>query len=290
MLPLASILPLFLSKELRLLLRTAFPLLLVGLVAASPAAATSGNGGPKAHASGGGGGALIYPSIVNRPLKRSEKALDRATDYVDRDKADKAITSLRNARRSMYAAWRGAKYLIDNAPPPPVGSDSVRRTRRGGVRKSGSGGAAAASVPETAFAVLTLQDHVATTAFDLFDGGKGTLLGAANTTAFAALNRRDDAIGYIHKVAPPPPVEAGSVRTRRLGAVNASGAPVAATFDTVMPGLIPQFDDEAQQIDGLAFGGAVTSKGKSLLNNALLQITKAERKVNQWWPPIVGDG
>jgi len=67
-------------------------------------------------------------------------------------------------------------------------------------------------------------------------------------------------------------------------------APVAATFDTVMPGLVPQFDDEIQQIEGLQDGGAVVPKGKSILDRALLQVTKTERTVNQIWPPVVGDG
>src|SRR3954454_10637713 len=137
MLPLVSALPLFLSREVRHLLKVALPLLAIGLVAASPAAAKSGGDAPKAHASGGGGGALLYPSIVNRRLVRGEKALDRANDYVDRDMPDKAITSLLNARRNMYAAWRGAKYLIDHAPPAPVESGSVRRARSGTVHMSG---------------------------------------------------------------------------------------------------------------------------------------------------------
>jgi hypothetical protein len=285
MLPFLSALPLLLSREIRYLLRAALPLLAIGLVAASPAAAKNGSN-PGVHASGGGGGALIYPSIVNRRLVRGERALVSATDYVDQNMDDKAVTSLLNARRNMYAAWRGAKYLIDHAPPPPVQSGSVRRIRRGKVHKSGSGGAAAASVPETAFAVLGLQHDVATTAFALMDGAKGTFLGAANTTVFAALNRRDQAIAYIHKVAPPAPVQSGSLRSTNTGSVHASGAPVAATFDTVMPGLIPQLDDEIQQIEGLQDGGAVVPKGKSLLDKALLQDTKTERTVNQFWPPL----
>jgi len=291
---LAPALPLYLSKEVRLLFSPRMlilPLLVaVGLIVASPAAASSArDGSSKVHSSGGGGGALTYPSIVNRPMVRGEKALDRATDYVDRDMPDKAIGSLKKARSNMYAAWRGAKYVIDHAPPPVV-ADSVR-SRDASVHKSGGAvGPALATPPDTAFAVLGLQHDVATTALGLIDGAKGTLLAAVNTTAFAALDRRDQAIAYIHKVAPPAPVVAGSLRVKRTGAVHTSGAPVAVGFDTVMPGLIPQFDDELQQIDAQRDGGAVVPKGKKILNAAELQVTRSERTVNQFWPPVVGDG
>ncbi len=296
MFPLLSALPLFLSREVRHLavLKTTVPLVLVvGMIATSTASAQSTTDDHKVHASGGGGAALRYPSIVNRRLVRGEKALDRATDYVDRDKPDKAVTSLLNARRNMYAAWRGAKYVIDHAPPPPpVESGSVRGSR-GAVHMSGGAvGPALASPPETAVAVLGLQHDVATTAFGLIDGAKGTLLAAVNTTIFAALNRRDQAIAYIHQVAPPaPPVESGSLRVKRQGSVRASGAPVAATFDTVMPGIVPDLDDELQQIEAQQDGGAVVPTGKKILNSAELQVTRTERTVNQYWPPLPpGDG
>lgn len=295
MLPLASALQLFLSKEVRSLLSIRAVLLFVvaiGLVAASPAAAKSGTAAnPGAHASGGGGGVLVYPAVVNRRLVRGQKTLERAGDYVDRDLPDKAITSLLNARRNMYAAWRGAKYVIDNAPPPVAESGSLRGKRRGAVGKSDKGdiGGTPASPPETAFAVLDYQHDVATTAFGLIDGAKGTLLAAVSKTIFSALDRRDQAIAYIQKVAPPAPVESGSISVKRQGAVHTSGAPVSATFDTVMPGLIPHFDDEIQQIEAQQDGGAVTAGGKKVLNSALLQVTKSERKVNQVWPPLPAD-
>jgi hypothetical protein len=294
MFPVLSALPFFLSREVRPLitLKAAVPLILaIGLIATSTASAKSATGDHhKVHASGGGGGTLTYPSIVNRRLVRGEKTLERAGDYVDRNQPDKAITSLLNARRNMYAAWRGAKYVIDHAPPPVVGTDSLRAARKGAVHTSGGGGAAAASPPETAFAVLSFQHDVATTAFGLIDGAKGTLLAAVNTTIFAALNRRDQAIAYIHQVAPPAPVESGSLRAQRKDAVHKSGAPVAATFDTVMPGLVPQFEDEIQDIEGQLDGGAVVTTGKKILNDAEAQINKTERTVNQFWPPLPADG
>lgn len=139
--------------------------------------------------------------------------------------------------------------------------------------------------------MLGFQHDVATTALGLIDGAKGSLLGAVNTTIFAALNRRDQAIAYIHEVAPPaPPVEAGSLRSQRQDAVHKSGAPVTTTFDTIMPGLIPQLDDELQQIEAQQDGGAVVPTGKKILNDAELQLTRTERTVNQFWPPLPAEG
>jgi len=286
--PLSSALSLFLSKELRSLLspKVALPLLIAAIAATFPAGAPAETGkADQVHASGGAAAALTYPSIVNRYLVRAENALDRSTGYVDDETPEKAVTSLKSARRNMYAAWRGAKYVIDHTPPPPVTGDSVKLRKRAVHKSGGAVGPALASPPETAFAVLSLQHDVATTAIGLLDGAKGTFLGAVNTTLFAALNRRDQAIAYIHQVAPPPPVVGDSVSLRK-GAVHKSGAPVSVTFDTVMPGLVPQFDDELQQMDAQLDGGAVVPTGKRLLGDAELQVTRTERTVNQFWPPL----
>src|SRR4051794_41215910 len=117
---------------------------------AAASAAPAGKGKHPRAKSAGSDAAPLLPSIVRVRIDRGTASLARAADYVDRDMPDKAVASLLNARRNMYAAWRGAKYLIDHAPPAPVESGSVRRVRSGTVHMSGSGGAAAASVPETA--------------------------------------------------------------------------------------------------------------------------------------------
>jgi hypothetical protein len=51
---------------------------------------------------------------------------------------------------------------------------------------------------ESAVAVLNFQHDVAAAAFGLLDGAKRDLRDAVSTTMFAALNRRDTAIVYIH--------------------------------------------------------------------------------------------
>src|SRR4051812_29906806 len=112
MLPVLSTL---MSREMRFLARAVVPLVLVGLVAVAPASAKSGGAPHDVQASGGGGGTLIYPSIVTRPRGRGERALGRASDSAEKNKPERAFGAGKGARRNMYAAWRGAKYLIDHA-------------------------------------------------------------------------------------------------------------------------------------------------------------------------------
>lgn len=254
----------------------------IGLIVASPAPAAPAGHVP-ATAAGSDGPPPVLPSIVARRINRGEKALERAGDYVDREQPDKAVVSLRNARRNMYAAWRNAVDVVENTPAPPPAGDARVRTRvpvRGKARKS----ATYLSPEETAVAVLNFQHDVATAAFDLVDGAKGPLRDAASTTMFAALDRRDKAIVYIHN-RPVPPV-AGDARVRAR-ASDDDGPP---TFATLMPGVVPDLDDELGQIRGLVRAGALTQGEKRILGLAKSQILETKDQVNTWWPPVVGDG
>jgi hypothetical protein len=260
-------------------LKRALPLALaVGLVAAAPAGAHGTGSHAKAKAAGGDVPPVL-PSIVRVRINRGEKALDRANDYVDRDKPDKAIDSLLNARRNMYAAWKGAQYVIETAPPPPAADARVHNVK---AHKSGTAvtGPVYADPVTTAVAVLSFQHDVAAAGYGLLDGGKGTLLAAANTTVFAALDRRDQAVAYIHQIAPPA---ATAASVHRVIAQKADA--VAPTFDTLMPNVVPDLNDEEQQIQGLLKNGAVTPKGKTLLKDAYFQVLQTENTINTNWPP-----
>lgn len=257
----------------------------VALVTAGPAVAKS-DGPGKHHGhhtvrKAGGGAPPILPSIVRVRINRGEAALNRAGDYIDRNKPDKAVTSLLNARRNMYAAWKGAVYVIQTAPPPPASAGSVHTVHRVEARKSGTGatGPVYADPPTTAVAVLGFQHDVATAAYGMTDGAKGTLLGAVNTTIFAALDRRDAAIQYIHNLPPAP--TAASVHAHAAG----TGAGVT-TFDTLMPGVLTDVQDEVQQIQGVLQGGAVTPEGKKILKDALVQDIMTSNTINTFWPPV----
>jgi hypothetical protein len=245
-------------------------------------AGASASGGAPAHAAGSDAPPSVLPSIVSRRINRGERALDHAGDYVDKEQPAKAVISLRNARRNMYAAWRNAVDVVENtpAPPPPVG-DLLGKVVRV-VKTKGANVAATYTGPdETAVAVLNFQHDVAGAAYDLIDGAKGDLRDAVSTTIFAALNRRDRAVSYIHD-RPVPPAPPGDGL-----AAHAAGAPVATdTFATLMPGVVPDLDDELGQIRGLVRGGALTPGEKHIMGLAKSQVLETKDTVNTWWPPL----
>jgi hypothetical protein len=258
--------------------------LAAGLLAA-PAGAAVNPGHVHARAAGSDGPPPVLPSIVGKRINRGEKALDRAGDYVDRELPDKAVVSLRNARRNMYAAWRNAVDVVENAPPPPP-AEAGRIHKNLPIRKKAHRSAVYLGPEETAVAVLNFQHDAATAAFDLLDGAKGTLRDAVSTTMFASLNRRDKAILYIHnRPVPPPPAEAGRVHA------HASDEDAPPSFATLMPGIVSDLDDELGQVRGLVRGGALTPGEKKIMSLAKSQILETKDQVNTWWPPLpVGDG
>jgi hypothetical protein len=201
--------------------------------------------------------------------------MSRAADYVDRDMPDKAVASLLNARRNMYAAWRGAVYVYQTTPPPAAAARVSRR-------KAHSSQTVYADPVSTIVAALGLQHTVATDAFGLLDGAKGALRDAVSTTMFAALNRRDQAIQWIIKNQPPPATDA-RVHSRRA---HASGGLIAGDFSTAMPGVVPDLDDELQQTEGLLNGGALTPGEKRIIGQAEFQVFRTEQTVNINWPPV----
>jgi hypothetical protein len=258
--------------------RAAVPLAVVAaLIAAAPAAADS-RPAPKAEASGGDVVELIYPSIVRVRLARTERALDRATEKFENGTPADAASPLKVVRRQMAAAWRGAKYVIRTTPPPPPAEDLTRPR----ARKSGGApvGPTYASPPDTAFAVLSLQHDVSSAVAQLIDGAHGTSLNALATTLNLANDRRDQALRYILSVAPPaPPAEDLARTSQEEGAVP--------TFDTVMPNLGPQLDDELQAIEGTKSDATdLTAGGRRLLNAAATQIAGTKAFVNTNWPLV----
>ncbi|MFL5896335.1 MAG: hypothetical protein ACJ76Z_14640 [Thermoleophilaceae bacterium] len=258
--------------------------LAVGFLALVPAAIAAPPGGHAGHQQAHAAGSdvvTVLPSIVRVRIERGTKALEHAGDYVDRDLPDRAVASLLNARRNMYAAWRGAQYVVLHAPPPPAAAGSFHRKAKASRVKANA--ADYADAPTTAVAALGFQHTVANAAYGLLDGAKGALRDAVSTTIFAALDRRDQAIEWIHAHQPPPPAAAGRFHRR----ARASGAPVGGDFSTMMPGVVPDLDDEMQQIEGLLDGGALTPGEKRIMGLADFQVFRTERTVNAYWPPVV---
>jgi hypothetical protein len=235
----------------------------------------------------------VLPSIVAKRISRGEKALERAGDYVDREMPDKAVVSLRNARGNMYAAWRNAVDVVENAPPPPPVGDGLAARGRVPLVEKAHSSTVFVSPEETAVAVLGFQHDVATSAFDLLDGAKGTLRDAVSTTMFASLDRRDKAIVYIHNRPVPPPPPGDGLRARANSGIvaHASDEDPAPTFATLMPDVVTDLDDELGQIRGLVRGGALTPGEKRIMGQSKSQILETKDTVNTWWPPLpAGDG
>jgi hypothetical protein len=261
-------------------IRAAVPLALVaGLVAVSPAAADAK--APKAHASGGDATALIYPSIVQVRVDRTERAVRRATKAMENGNPTKAATTLKTVRRQMSSAWRGAKYVIRTTPPPPPPEAAW-------VRAHVSGGAPVgptfASPADTGVLVLNVQHEVAAATVQLIDGAHGTGLNALSTTLNFTLDRRDQALKDIVALAPPAPPPADDARVH---AHVSGGAPVVDTFDTLMPNYAPLLQDEIQTIEGTKSDATdLTAGGRRLLNDAENQIGKTVGFVNTTWPPV----
>jgi hypothetical protein len=266
-----------------------------GLVAASPAAASPRAADPGAHASGGGGGTPPpLPAIVRTRVRRTENALDRLTESVDDGDATQAAKTAKVIRRQLSAAWRGTKYYIKNAPPPPVADDARVRVKdlaprvRARITGSGGGGSAIADPPTTALAAFQLQDDVISTIVELTDGARVPLLDAMSTTLFYALDKRDAAVEDVHTLAPPPPPAADDARMHVRA--QASGGAVASTFDTIMAQVGLMIDDEIQQIDGLQSDATDLRPGaKKILRSAEVQAIFTQRKISTYWPPVVGD-
>jgi hypothetical protein len=264
-----------------------------GLVAASPAAASPRAADPAAHASGGGGGTPPpLPAIVRTRVQRTENALERLVESVDDGDAAKSANTAKVIRRQLSAAWRGTKYYIKNAPPPPPATDSrvhvkdlaphVRARISGGAPPAG----AIADAPTTTIAVFQLQDDVISTIIELTDGARVPLLNDVSKTLFFALDKRDAAVEDAHTLAPPPPPVAGDSRVG-VHAYAAGGAVGGGTFDAVMPQVVGMIDDELQQIDGLQSDATDLRPGaKKILRSAEVQALLTQRQVNTYWPPL----
>jgi hypothetical protein len=260
-----------------------------GLAAAAPAGAA----GPSAQASGGDVPPPL-PSLVQTRLTRLDKALEVLTQDVNDGNAAHAAKSGKVVRRQLWAAWRGAKYYIIHAPPPPAAA-RVHKGRTGvrvrdlppKVRAKISGGAVVPTIADpvtTAMGVFDEFHNVTSTIVELTDGARVPLLDAMSRTLFLSLDRRDLAIQDVHTLAPPVPA-AAKVRA------HASGGAVVGTFDTVMPGYIASLDDELQHIDGLQSDAPdLRPGGKRILTKARAQITGTENIVNTYWPPLPAAG
>jgi hypothetical protein len=239
-------------------LRTlAVPALALGLVLAALVAGAAWATVRPAEATGSSAVAPL-PSIVNTRIVRAEATLARMGASADANQLSKVPSRLSNALGQTADAWGAAKYVIRTTPPTPAG-DAV---------DDGNGGAAGAYAgPEdTAFAVLSLQHElIAATATMINKSAAKTasLRKSWFKTIVSAQNRRNAAIAFIHKRKPADP-----------------------TWATVMPGLLPQLNDEAKELSG----DVATTKANRTLRKSMLAVRKNALKtrglIKKYWPPV----
>jgi hypothetical protein len=244
------------------------------LIAAAPAAAAPAGDSPTAKAAGDGA-APIIPSLIQTRITRVNNAIDRLTDYVDDNDVAGVDRTGKVIRRQLAAAWRGAVWYIKN-PPPPVIEDAPELAR---AKKSvlDDDGPVIADQYTTAAAVYETMHQVAATTEQLVDGARVPILNSMSKTLFWTLDARDKAIATTHALDTPP-------------AAGEEGGEDVVSFGTVMPGVVPGFDDEIQQIRGLkADAKDLRPGGTKLLNSALTQTLLTELTVNTYWPPVIGD-
>jgi hypothetical protein len=281
--------------------------LAAGLALALPAAAAEAQpAAPVAHTAGSGA-AAVDPPIVGIPIARTQAALGNAADAIDSGQGAQAAGPLTASRRYLIRSYKGAKYLIANAPPPVAGDGSanpqkfrtlarrsIRGSRTAGAGDSGwiraqasgaeGGGPAFADGPTAVFDVFTSQFTAATAAVGMLPDVKGNLLARVQTTLNTAVILRNRLVKVVHAAEPPaPPAEDGRVHAR------ASGAEGGSTFGAVMPGLTVLLDAELQQMQATADDTSVPQASRAALTKVIAADKQIEDLVNQWWPPVVGD-
>jgi hypothetical protein len=282
------------------------PLLVLaaGLALALPAAAAQAEpAGPVAHSAGGGAPA-VDPPIVGVPITRTQAALGNAADAIDAGQGAQAVGPLTATRRYLIRSYTGAKYLIANAPPPPAASDgsanprrfvrlarrSIRASRSGSTSNRGwiraqtsgaeGGGPAFADAPTAVFDVFTSQFNAATAAVGMLPDTDGNLLAKVQTALNTAVILRNRLVKIVRAAEPPaPPASDGRVHA------HASGAPVAATFGAVMPGLTVLLDAELQMMQATVDDTSVPQASRDALTKAIAADKQIEALVNQYWPP-----
>jgi hypothetical protein len=236
----------------------------------APAAAAEN--APVAVAVGGDAGPLVYPSILNVRLVRGEAALQRLTEAVDENDAAGAQVALTTVTTSMYQAWAAAVYVIQTTPPPVAGADALLYA---------AGGPPTASPEQGGSAVLSFEHDAITTGIGLLDGPTVALRPALRSTIDLMIRMRIAEIDYIKSIAPPPVAVPDSIDA------HASGAPVAASWNTLMPDVAAMICDEVQQLRGTAPVDAPTvlSFRTWQARDLATQMTIAA-----YWPPLPADG
>jgi hypothetical protein len=287
------------------------PILSLALVASLATAVPAATAGakpaePVAH-SAGGDAAPLNPAVVGVPITRTASALDAAANAIDEGKGATAVGPLTASRRYLIRSYKGAKYLIANAPPPAAeearaSSKKFVRLARRFIRSSRAGGNSSrgwiraqasqddaagpvfADAPTAVFNVLTSQYDAATTAVGIAPDTTGNLLNRVKTTLNTAIILRNRLVKVVAAAAPPAPAEDAGA-----DAQAAQEAEEATTFDMVMPGLSVLLADEIQQMQATVQDASVPDASSAVLSNALAADQQIKQRVDTLWPPATED-
>jgi hypothetical protein len=120
---------------------------------------------------------VVLPSRVAAAIRRTETALANAEEHVDEADYTKAIVSLRAVRQNLVRADTAAKRQMNAIP-----ADPNAETTPG---------------PDSAIAVLTLDQEAAVTIAGLFNGNTGALVTALASTISTAQLTRDRLLNTI---------------------------------------------------------------------------------------------
>jgi hypothetical protein len=288
--------------------RTTLPLLalVASLAVALPAGtAQAKSESPVAHSAGGDAPPLT-PSVVAVPLARADKAIGNAADAIEAGNGAQAVGPLQASRRYMIRAYRGAKFLIAQTPPPAedarASAAKFRRLARRAVRASHRSVAShndrnrahssqfappvLADTPTAVFSVFQGQYNAATAAVGMLPDVQGALLNRVQTTLNTAIILRNRLVQIV--AAAEPPVPADSASASQPGAVAAQDEETTL-FADVMPGVNILLGDEIQQMQSTQQDATVPAASSAVLTNALAADQQIETQVNTLWPPVTED-
>jgi hypothetical protein len=182
---------------------------------------------------------VVLPSRVTAAIRRTETALANTEEHVDEAEYTKAIVSLRAVRQNLVRADKAAMRQMNAIP-----TDPNAETTPG---------------PDSAIAVLTLDQEAAVTVAGLFNGNTGTLVTALASTISTAQLTRDRLLNRIIGLDP-----------EGAGADYADG--MADTLDG--------YTDEVSNLGEALADDTLSAGGAAALRSALARANATLAKIN----------
>lgn len=187
--------------------------------------------------------AVVLPSRVAAAIRRTQTALTNAEEHVDEAEYAKAIISLRAVRANLGRAAKAARHQMNAAAPDPEAEDAPETTPG----------------PDSAIAVLTLDQQVVVTIAGLFNANTGTLVTALSSTMATAQLSRDGLLNTILALDP----EAGG-----------------ADYSDGMADTLDGYADEVANLNEALSDDKLSAGGLSALRTARTRSNATLAKIN----------